>query len=78
MKFARIGSNIINLEQIAYLEVVSEGVAIQFVGVVEKLSLSGREAAALIKLIGADDQLPSQEKALNRLVSGILKDTDRR
>ena len=76
MKFARIGSNIITLEQIAYLEVASEGVAIQFVGVVEKLSLLGREAAALIKLIRAEDQLPPKDRALDHLVSGIFKDTD--
>jgi len=69
-------SNIINLEQIAYLEVVSGGVAIQFVGVVEKLSLLGREAATLIKVIRAEDQLPPKDRVLNHLVSGIFKDTD--
>jgi len=69
-------SNIINLEQIAYLEVVSGGVAIQFVGVVEKLSLLGREAATLIKVTRAEDQLPPKDRALNHLVSGIFKDTD--
>jgi hypothetical protein len=74
MKFARIGSNIINLEQIAYLEIVSERVGIQFVGVVEKLSLFGGEAAALIKLIGAEDKVPPKDKALNQFVAGIRRD----
>jgi len=59
------------------LEVVSERVGIHFVGVAENLSLFGGEATALIKLIGAEDQLPQKDKALNRLVAGILKDETR-
>ena len=72
MKFARLGNNIINLEQIAYLEVAAEVVTIHLVGVSEKLKLFGEEAAMLTDLIGVKDTSPKDE-AMRQIVARIVK-----
>jgi len=75
MKFARLGNNVINLEQIAYLEVSDDVVALHFVGGSEKLKFFGEESAMLTDLIGLKDTSPPDE-ALREIVAGIVKGLD--
>ena len=57
MRFARLGNNVINLEQIAYLEVSADVVTLHFVGGSEKLKFFGDEAATLTDLSALENRV---------------------
>jgi hypothetical protein len=65
MGFVKISNRIINLEQIAYLEVFdsSKRIKIQFSGVTEKLNVYAEEAEEVVDALEASDLMEARKKS---------------
>lgn len=74
MSFVRVSSRIINLDQIAHIEVTksddrlemsSRKIEIQFSGVANLLSLHGEEADLVLNAVGAKDLVKAHRRSLD-------------